>query len=97
MSARERKLVSLASKPKLPGHVMLRRDDARGRWVALAPERLIELDERSLDVLRLCDGTRTVDQLAHELSEAYDAPQQVIAEDVMAFLQDWSDRLLVQL
>lgn len=93
----ERKRVSLASKPNLPDYVILRRDEVRDRWVALAPERLIELDERSLDVLRLCDGTRTVDQLAHELSEAYDAPQQVIAEDVMAFLQDWSDRLLVQL
>jgi len=93
----ERKLVSMASKPKVPDYVILRRDEVRERWVALAPERLIELDERSLDVLRLCDGSRTVDQLAHELAEAYDAPQKVIAEDVMAFLQDWSDRLLVKL
>lgn len=97
MAARERKLVGLESKPKLPGHVILRRDDVRNRWVALAPERLVELDERSLDVLRLCDGTRTVDELAHELAEAYDAPQDVIAEDLMEFLQNWSDRLLVQL
>ena len=97
MSTRKRKLVSLESRPKLPGHVILRRDEARERWVALAPERLIELDERSLDVLRLCDGTRTVDELAHELAKAYDAPQELIAEDVMAFLQEWSDRLLVQL
>lgn len=97
MPVPERKLVSLASQPKVPDYVILRRDEVRGRWVALAPERLIELDERSLDVLRLCDGTRTVDQLAHELAEAYDAPREVIAEDVMSFLQDWSDRLLVQL
>lgn len=97
MPAPERKLVSIASKPKVPDYVILRRDDIRNRWVALAPERLVELDERSLDVLRLCDGTRTVDQLAQELAEAYDAPSEVIAEDVMAFLQDWSDRLLVKL
>lgn len=97
MPAPERKLVSIASKPKVPDYVILRRDDIRNRWVALAPERLVELDERSLDVLRLCDGTRTVDELAHELAEAYDAPSEVIAEDVMAFLQDWSDRLLVKL
>jgi pyrroloquinoline quinone biosynthesis protein D len=97
MSAPERKLISLASKPMVPDYVILRRDEVRGRWVAMAPERLIELDERSLDVLRLCDGTRSVDQLAHELAEAYDAPGKVIAGDVMAFLQDWSDRLLVKL
>ena len=76
---------------------MLRRDEVRDRWVALAPERLIVLDERSLDVLRLCDGTRTVEALASELAKTYDAPEDLIAEDVMAFLQDWSDRLLVEL
>ena len=97
MPVPERKLVTMASKPKVPDYVILRRDDVRDRWVALAPERLIQLDERSLDVLRLCDGTRSVDQLAQELAEAYDAPREVIAEDVIAFLQDWSDRLLVKL
>ncbi len=94
---RLRAIATLESKPKLPTHVRLRHDGVRGRWVALAPERVIELDERSLAVLRLCDGSRTVQGLALELSKAYDAPEKVIAEDVLAFIQEWSDKLLVRL
>lgn len=93
----QRAIATLASTPELPRHVRLHHDTVRDRWVALAPERIVELDERSLAVLRLCDGSRTVQALAGELAKAYDAPEDVIADDVLAFVQEWSDRLLVHL
>lgn len=94
---RQRPIATPASKPNLPRHVRLHHDSVRDRWVALAPERVVELDERSLAVLRLCDGSRTIQALASELAKAYDAPEEVIAEDVLAFVQEWSDKMLVRL
>ena len=94
---RTRAIASPESKPLLPRHVILRRDEVRERWVALAPERVVVLDESSLEILRMCDGERTIAELAGQLTKEYDAPEQVIAEDVLAFIQEWSDRMLVRL
>ena len=93
----KRAIAELSSVPVLPHHVRLRHDEVRDRWVALAPERVVVLDERSLAVLQLCDGTRSIADLAAELAKEYDAPEALIAEDVLAFLQEWSDKLLVRL
>jgi len=94
---RQRAVAEMGSRPVLPAYVRLRRDEVRGRWVALAPERVVELDERSLDILKLCDGSRSIAELAGELAKSYDAPEAAIAEDVLAFIQEWSDKLLVRL
>ena len=38
--------------------VRLKRDEARGRWTLLAPERIFEIDDTAATVLELCDGER---------------------------------------
>ena len=38
--------------------VKLRRDEVRGRWTLLAPERIFEIDATAAAVLELCDGER---------------------------------------
>lgn len=76
------------SVPRWARGVRLREDAARGRWVILAPERLFEPDETALTVLRLIDGTRTLDQIVETLAADFDAPYAEIEADVMSLLRE---------
>jgi pyrroloquinoline quinone biosynthesis protein D len=92
----KRTLITAASKPALPRHVRLRRDEARDRWTILAPERVFELDAIAVAVLQLCDGARSTDDIAGELARTYNAPKAQILADVVAMLQDLADKGVVQ-
>ncbi len=94
---KKRMLVSDGSRPALKPHVRLQFDPVRQAWAVLSPEKVLWPDEVSLDILRMCDGGHTVGRLLAELAQQYDAPAEVMREDVEDFLQDWSDRSLVSL
>jgi pyrroloquinoline quinone biosynthesis protein D len=89
-------VVTIDSRPELPRYVKLRHDAGRGRWVLLAPERVFTPDETGLAVLRLCDGQRTVLEIATQLAAEYDAPAEHIAADVIAMLQDLAEKGIVK-
>jgi pyrroloquinoline quinone biosynthesis protein D len=93
---RERKLISPASTPSLPKHVRIQFDPVRQAHAVLSPERIFWPNEISLDILRRCDGRSTVSAIIADLAAEYDAPEDEVAGDVTAFLQEWSDRLLVR-
>ena len=95
MSA-ERAIVSATSKPALPRHVKLRHDAARDTWTILAPERVFTPDVIAVIVLRLCDGARTVEDIAAELTQSYNAPRERILADVTSMLQELADKGVVQ-
>jgi pyrroloquinoline quinone biosynthesis protein D len=76
------------SRPRLPRGVRLRRDEARGRWTLLAPERIFEVDDIAAAVLELCDGQRDLGAIVAELAARYNAPRSVIEKDVAAMLGD---------
>jgi pyrroloquinoline quinone biosynthesis protein D len=84
--------VSEASKPILPRHARLKFDETRQVWVILAPERVLAPDEIAVEVLKLCDGVRSVADIAEELAAKYAAPRDTIATDVVAMLQDLADK-----
>lgn len=92
----QRPIVSAASKPTFPRHVKLWHDRARGRWVILAPERVFKLDDVAVAVLQLCDGARTVEQIALELSVSYNAPRERILADITPMLQELADKGVVR-
>ena len=79
----------------LPKHVKMRHDAGRDRWIILAPERVFNPDETAVAVLRLCDGQRSVKDIAETLSAEYQAPIEVITNDIIAMLQDLSDKGVV--
>ena len=87
-----RLIVSRESKPQMPPYLKLRHDEGRGRWVLLAPERILTPDQTAVAVLQLCDGKRTVEDIAAKLAEEYSAPVDVIANDVVGLLQDLADK-----
>ena len=93
---RQRAIITVASKPVMPPHIKMRHDAGRGRWLILAPERLFDPDEIAVEVLKLCDGVRTVGDIAAQLSKDYNAPQEDIEADIITMLQDLADKGVVK-
>jgi len=88
----ERTTIQESSVPRLAPHVRFRFDEKRQRWVLLAPERLLLPDEIAVEVLKCCDGERTVAAITDELSRRFDAPRELIATDITRLLQDLTDK-----
>jgi pyrroloquinoline quinone biosynthesis protein D len=81
----------------LPRHVRIQYDPVRKANCVLSPEKVFWPDDVSLDILLRCDGVATVGQTIASLATEYDADAADIRKDVAAFLQEWSDKLLVRL
>ena len=84
-------VIDIESRPALGPHVKFRHDPVRGRWVILAPERILTPNAQAAEVLRLCDGSRTVAKITAELAEIYDAEPDTIAADIIPVLQGLAD------
>src|SRR6266550_6812964 len=84
--------VSETSRLVLPRHARLKFDETRQVWVILAPERVLAPDEIAVEVLRLCDGVRSVGDMADQLAAKYAAPREAILTDVIGMLQDLADK-----
>jgi pyrroloquinoline quinone biosynthesis protein D len=93
---RQRAIVTAESKPAFPQGVRLWHDKMRGRWVILAPERVYNFDDIAIVVLRLCDGHRTVEQIAEELAASYNTPKERILADITPMLQGLADKGVVR-
>jgi pyrroloquinoline quinone biosynthesis protein D len=93
---RTRAIVTAATRPALPPHIKLRHDAGRGKWLVLAPERVFEPDEVAVAVLKLCDGVRSVDDIASALAKEYNAPKEEIVADIVSMLQDLADKGVVK-
>ena len=65
-------------------------------YLILAPERVFEPDDVSVEVLKLCDGERSVAAIAQVLSEQFQAPADVILADIIEMLQDLADKGVVK-
>jgi len=87
-----RLMVDPHTKPHMPSYLKLRHDAGRERWVLLAPERILTPDQTAVAVLQLCDGQRTVEDIAAKLAEEYSAPIDVITADVVDLLQGLADK-----
>jgi pyrroloquinoline quinone biosynthesis protein D len=83
--------------PRLPRGVRLRHDRVRDRWVLLAPERIFELDEIGVEILKRCDGHTTSSELAADLARAFGADFHEVKADVEAFLSDFAGKRVLDL
>ena len=88
--------VDAEARPRLAPGVRLHNDPKRG-WVLLCPERVIETQGPTSEILRRCDGQRTLARIIDELAEAFAAERAVIAGDVAALLQELATKKLVML
>jgi pyrroloquinoline quinone biosynthesis protein D len=92
----QRLIIERGTRPVLPRHLRLRHDAGRGRWLLLAPERILTPDDIAVSILRLCDGARTVDEIAETLAADYDAAVEDIRGDVIGLLQDMADKRYIE-
>lgn len=90
--ARTRLMVTGSTCPAMPRHIRMRHDPGRERWIILAPERVFDPDETAVAVLKLCDGKRSVDAIAETLAAEYNAPVDVVTNDIISMLQDLADK-----
>jgi pyrroloquinoline quinone biosynthesis protein D len=75
--------LEMSSVPKLASHVRLSHDSERNQHVLLSPETVAVLNGTSADILRLCDGRRSVAEIVAELQGRYD---RVVDDEIRAFL-----------
>ena len=88
-------LVTLSSRPKLAGFARLQHDASRDRWVLQGPERVLVLDEASKEILDHCTGQATVEAIIEALVAEYDAPRDVIEQDVLGVLEQLAEKMFL--
>jgi pyrroloquinoline quinone biosynthesis protein D len=81
------------TRPRLATGVRLRHDKVRDQTVLLFPEGALVLNETAIEVLELCDGERTLDDIAAVLSERYEGAD--VKDDVAELLGGIGERGLV--
>ena len=60
------------TRPRLVTGARLQYDDVRSEHVLLIPEGVVRLNATAAEVLELCDGERSLDDIAGVLSARYD-------------------------
>ena len=78
--------------PRFPKHVKFKYNEPRKEWVLLAPEKLVKPDNIAVEILKLVDGMKNVNDISKELSEKFVAPIDVIQKDVIVLLQSLADK-----
>ena len=86
-----------AARPRLARGVRLHADAVRGGFVLLAPERVLTTNATALEVLKRCDGVRTVSAIVDDLAQTFSADRARIADDVAALLAGLAAKRMIEL
>jgi len=81
------------NRPRLVDGARLQYDDVREEHLLLIPEGAVRLNETAAHVLELCDGARSVDEIAAALSRRYAGAD--VSDDVREMLGGMGERGLV--
>jgi len=85
--------LTASSRPKLWKFARVQFDEARQRNVLQYPEGAVLLNDTAAEILELCDGTRTISEIASLLQERYGSD---VLNDVQTYLVQLADRELVR-
>src|SRR5262245_50664237 len=88
--------ISGDARPRLPRGVRLAQSEAHGGWVLLAPERVFKADTVTVEILRRCTGTSTLEEIVDDLAKAFEAPRERIHADVVNLLGTLADKKLLE-
>ena len=81
---------ALPNQPKLSRKFRLQFEPAQDRWVLLYPEGMVQLNPSAAEILKRCDGERSVDAIVGELEATFNA--QGIAPEVRNLLEEGQRR-----
>lgn len=82
--------------PRLPRGVRLTQSETQGGWVLLAPERVFKADNITVEILKRCTGTATLDAIIDDLAKAFAEPRERIHADVVNLLGALADKKLLE-
>ncbi len=85
------------ARPRLPRGVRLREDKVRARWVLLAPERIVKVNPIAVEILKLCDGSRTLGEIVGGLAERFKADPERVGADVRTLLASLAEKRMAEL
>ena len=82
------------SAPRISKRFRLQWEEAQQAWVLLYPEGMVRLNQSAGEILRRCDGARSVAEVVADLEQAFATSG--LEADVLAFLelarkQQWVD------
>jgi pyrroloquinoline quinone biosynthesis protein D len=81
------------TRPRLATGARLSYDDVREEHVLLIPEGAVRLNPTAAEVLELCDGERSLDDIAAALSARYDGAD--VRDDVVEMVDAMAQKGLV--
>ena len=81
------------TRPRLVTGARLRYDEVREEHVLLIPEGAVRLNPSAAEVLELCDGERSLDDIVGALSARYDGAE--VRDDVLELVDAMAQRGLV--
>ncbi len=81
------------SRPRLVTGARLQYDEVREEHVLLVPEGVVRLNPTAAEVLELCDGERSVEEIVGTLSERYEGTD--LRDDVQGLVDGLAQRGLV--
>ena len=79
--------------PRLVTGARLRYDEVREEHQLLIPEGVVRLNPTAAEVLELCDGERSLDDIVGALSQRYDGAD--LRDDVLELVEAMAQRGLV--
>jgi pyrroloquinoline quinone biosynthesis protein D len=81
------------TRPRLATGARLRYDEVREEHLLLIPEGAVRLNETAAEVLELCDGERSLDDIVAALSARYEGPD--VGDDVRGLIDAMAQKGLV--
>jgi pyrroloquinoline quinone biosynthesis protein D len=81
------------TRPRLVTGARLRYDEVREEHLLLIPEGAVRLNRTAAEVLELCDGERSLDEIVGTLSARYDGSD--LRDDVQGLVHGMAERGLV--
>ena len=81
------------TRPRLATGARLRYDEVREEHLLLVPEGAVRLNHTAAEVLELCDGERSLDDIVDTLSERYEGSD--LRDDIQGLVEGMTERGLV--
>jgi pyrroloquinoline quinone biosynthesis protein D len=81
------------TRPRLVTGARLMYDDVREEHVLLIPEGAVKLNPSAAEVLALCDGERSLDDIAGALSERYEGAD--VRDDIVELVEAMAQKGLL--
>jgi pyrroloquinoline quinone biosynthesis protein D len=84
------------SRPRLVKRGRLQIDAVTGDPVLLYQEAIMVLNQTGYEILQLCDGTRTFQEILQELGNQYPGAKSILSVEVLNYLEAIRQRGLIE-